>query len=42
VLKRITQNTNDTTVELFTVRNGTTISNVIGSDGFDVGTSDVT
>jgi hypothetical protein len=29
VLKKITQNTNDTTVELFAVRHGTTSNNVI-------------
>lgn len=42
VLKKITQNTNDTTVELFAVRHGTTSNNVIWPNGFDVSTSQST
>jgi len=40
VIKSITDDTNATTVELFVLRNGTTPSNVIGEDWFDVNSSD--
>jgi len=39
VLKRITDDTSATTVELFVLRNGTTPSNVIGEGWFDIGSS---
>ena len=39
VLKRITDDTSTTTVELFVLRNGNTPSNVVGEGWFDIGTS---
>lgn len=40
VVKRITHNTNNTVVELFALRNGTSLPNTTGERNFNTGTSD--
>lgn len=42
VAKRITDNTNETIVEMFVLRNGTSLPNVTGENNFNTGTSDAT
>lgn len=42
ILKRVTDNSTHTIVDLFSVRNGTTPTNVIGSGGINVGSSAAT
>lgn len=42
VAKRITDNTNETIVEMFVLRNGTSLPNTTGENNFNTGTSDAT
>ncbi len=42
VAKRITDNTNETIVEMFVLRNGTLLPNTTGENNFNTGTSDAT